>query len=155
VVELLEPFEAGQQPSGVSVSLNKAGAYPVYYDKENLVVEVKAHTMFAGYVYVDYFTTDRVVWHMFPNPKEQKNLVQPGSVLTVGDISGPVPWGIAPPFGLELVTVVTSKTPLFSPPRDDTESAEAFLYGLRQALARSVKADVTATLHFMLTQERR
>jgi type IV/VI secretion system ImpK/VasF family protein len=154
VVELLEPFMPRGQTPGVALRLNKEGTYPVYYAQENLVLEVQTPPQFAGYVYVDYFTTDQAVWHMFPDPREPQHRKQPGSILTVGEVSGPAPWRIAPPFGLELVTVVTSQTPLFAQPRSGNEPAAAFLHGLRQALTQSTTADVAVTFHFVLTQAR-
>jgi hypothetical protein len=153
VLGLLEPHQASGQSADLRVRLNKTGTPPVYVNKENLVIEVGTPGTLAGYVYVDYYTADQAVWHVFPNPGEPQNLVQPGGVLTIGDPGGASPWRVAPPFGLELVTIVVSKAPLFLQPRYGVEPAAAFLPALRQAFAEA-NTEVAATFYFVLTQER-
>ena len=152
VMGLLEASAESGSAARPAVRLNKAGERPVYYAKENLLVEVENLSTTARYVYIDYYTTDHSVWHVFPNPWESQHHAPPQSTLTVGAINGPSPWGIAPPFGLELVTVVTSATPLFAQPRYGIESAATFLSVLRQAVANT-DTEVGAAFSFVVTQE--
>jgi hypothetical protein len=61
---------------------------------------------------------------------------------------------ITPPFGQDLVTVIASKTQLFSTPRPDPgERAEVYIEALRQVLPKDVsKSEVAATFYFIKTQ---
>lgn len=155
VLALLEPFGAGTPPAALVTSLNKAGERPVYYAKEHLVIEVRvAAAASPQYVYVDYYTADHAVWHVFPNPQQPQHLTPSGGVLSVGDVNGPAPWSIAPPFGVEFVTVMSSPVPLFAQPRYGIESAATFLPVLRQALATQEAAAVRSTFHVVQTMER-
>jgi type IV/VI secretion system ImpK/VasF family protein len=156
VLDLLEPFQKrnDEQAFGLSASLNKQGALPIYYHNENFVVEVKTPTKFDSFVYVDYYSSDATVGHLFPNPQEPVNRSGPNRSLIVGNISGPQPWLILPPSGRDLVTVIASKTPLFATPRYEPESAEAYLKALSQALPKDVSnADMAATFYFIITRD--
>jgi type IV/VI secretion system ImpK/VasF family protein len=155
VVELLTPLhtQAQTQRLGLSLQLNK-GREPTYFHHENLIVDIRTPQTFASYVYVDYYTADKSVGHLLPNAKELKNSFPPNSVVTVGRPDGPQPWVIYPPFGLELVTVIASPTPLFSPARLEPEPAKDYLQVLRQALEQASASGLGATLHFLTTQER-
>jgi type VI secretion system protein ImpK len=105
VVEILEPFKAEGQASGLSARLNKSSSRPLYYKGDNLVVGVGVPA-FEGYVYADYYTVDATVSHMFPNPDEPQNFFKPNGSFTTGDVRSPLQWAIGAPFGLELVTVI-------------------------------------------------
>jgi type VI secretion system protein ImpK len=155
VVELLEPLKeyTETQRVGVLMQLNKQEARPVYRRGENLLVSIQTPAAFDSYLYVDYYTADQQVVHVFPNPAQSTNVMKPGASFTIGDLTGPLPWRISPPFGLELVTVMASKTPLFLPPRVDPEPAQAYLDMLRQALDRGSQAEVSATFSFITTQD--
>ena len=52
---------------GLTASLDKPGDSPLYYNNENFIIAVKAPTKFESYVYVDYYSTDETVGHLFPN----------------------------------------------------------------------------------------
>jgi type IV/VI secretion system ImpK/VasF family protein len=154
VLDLLEPFNKRneEQAFGLTASLNKPGA--LYANNENFSLEVRTPTKFESYVYVDYYSSDKTVGHLFPNPQETSNRFGPNSSYTVGRLNGPHPWSITPPFGRDLVTVIASKVPLFIPPRYEPESAEAYLKELRQALPKDVStADMAATFYFITTRE--
>lgn len=156
VVELLEPIKkyAEDNNSGLGVRLGKPDPLPLYTRGEQLVVEIKGPATFQSHVYVDYYTADGAVSHLFPNADEARNVLDPHGSYIVGDLKGPKQWNIAPPYGLELVTVIASKTPLFSPPRFDLgESTRDYLGLLRQALRSVPPADVTATFHFITTRD--
>jgi hypothetical protein len=156
VLDLLDPFHKRneEQAFGLTASLNKQGALPVYYHNENFVLEVKTPTTFGSFVYVDYYSSDATVGHLFPNPQEPVNRFGPNRSFIVGNPSGPQPWSILPPFGRDLVTVIASKIPLFSTPRYAPESAETYLRVLHQALPKDVSnADVAATFYFITTRD--
>jgi len=157
VLDLLEPFHRHNedQALGLTASLNKPGDLPLYYDNENFLVELRGPAKFESYVYVDYYSTDASVGHLFPNENERANRLGPNRPYTVGQLNGPHPWSITPPFGRDLVTVIASKAPLFSQPRPVSEPATTYLNDLRQALPRDVSTSETAaTFYFIRTQER-
>jgi type IV/VI secretion system ImpK/VasF family protein len=155
VLDLLEPIKKQAEDRGIDLvtSLNKAGNLPDYYDKESLLIRGKTPTQFDSYVYVDYYSADGMVGHLLPNLKETTNRLGANGSLAVGHPDGPQPLLIsAQPPGLELITVIASKTPLFSGLRNN-EPAESYLKELSQALSKeNVKLDVTATFHFIRTK---
>jgi type VI secretion system protein ImpK len=157
VLDLLEPFKKRneEQAFGLTSRLDKPGDPPLYYQNENFIVEVKAPAKFESYVYVDYYSTDETVGHLFPNAKETSNRLGPGRSYTVGQLSGPQKWEVLPPFGRDLVTVIASKAPLFLQSRPGAEPVKTYLQDLRQAMPRDVStADVAATFYFIQTQDR-
>jgi len=154
VLEFLEPLKKQAEDRGIDLvtRLNKEGNIPDYYDKESLVIMGKTPAQFDGYVYVDYYSTDGMVGHLLPNEMERTNRLGSNGSLAVGQPNGPQPLFIsAQPPGLELITVIASKTPLFSGLRNH-EPAESYLNELRQALSKEgVQPNVTATFHFIRT----
>lgn len=157
VLEILEPIQAVTPAAsvGLSMRLNEAGDPATYVRGNNLVVDITSPTAFDSHVYVDYYTADGWVGHMFPNPQEQGNVLRKGSTYTVGRLDGPQPWLISPPFGLELVTVIATKTPLFSPSRLQPEEAKPYIQVLRQVLDKDkiVPSEVVTTFHFIVTRD--
>jgi hypothetical protein len=71
---------------------------------------------------------------MLPNPQEINNEVKQAATLTVGGTSDKAQWQIQPPYGREMVTVISSPKPLFTPARTIPESAEDYLASLKEAL---------------------
>ena len=161
VMDLLEPLQkhAEAHDFGFKVRLvNKEGKQsPVYVQGENLIIEVTAPAQFASFVYVDYYSTDGKVYHLFPNPQEELNFLQPRSVYTVGQPGGPNEWKPQPPFGRELVAMIATKQPLvFTPkvPRYNAEPAGLYLDQLRQALPRDLaQAEIAATFYPIETRK--
>jgi len=158
VLDLLEPFkEHGEkQGFGLTMRLDKPGDRPVYKQYDNLTVTIQTPTKFASYVYVDYYTevTQSAVGHVTPNRRQKLQALAPGSTKTV-DLDSGLNLVINAPFGLELITVIASKTPLFgSTPRDDIEpSADTYLTELRRALPNDVvTSEVGAVFSFIITR---
>jgi type IV/VI secretion system ImpK/VasF family protein len=157
MLDLLEPLMSRneKQGLGLTASLDKPGNPPLYHNSESFSIAVKAPTKFESYVYVDYFSTDETVGHLFPNTIETSNRLAPNSSYTVGQLNGPRPWAITPPFGRDLVTVIASKAQLFAQPRPESEPVRTYLKDLRQALARDRStSDLAATFYFIQTQDR-
>jgi hypothetical protein len=164
VLDILEPVQkhAETHDFGLKVRLvNKEGKQsPVYVQGENLIIEVTTPAKFESFVYVDYYSTDGQVQHLFPNIKEPLNFLPPRSVYTVGQPDDKhVEWKPLPPFGRELISVIVTKQPLvFTPktPRYDPELASAYLDQLRQAIPRDealAKAEIAATFHPLETRK--
>jgi len=157
VLDRLEPFkEHGEKQSvGLGMRLDKTGNRPVYVKADNLILDLQAPTKFASYFYVDYYTAgpESAVAHLVPNQQKKIQAIAPGNALAV-DLHR-LGLQIQEPFGLELITVIASKTPLFSTPRNDAEPVEGYLNELRRALPSEVStAEVATMFYFITTRER-
>ena len=142
VLALLEPVQthADAHAFGFAARSNKASTPLVYTEGEDLLIEVTTPAQFESYIYVDFYDSDGRVHYLFFNP-ELNRPFPPQSVHTLGYADGQPVWGIGPPYGRGLVTVIASKTPLVFPPlepRDDPGSAALYLARLRQALPQDV-----------------
>jgi hypothetical protein len=162
VLDILEPVQkhAETHDFGLKVRLvNKEGKKsPVYVQGENLIIEVTTPAKFESFVYVDYYSTDGQVQHLFPNIKEALNFLPPHSVYTVGQPDDKhVEWKPLPPFGRELISVIATKQPLvFTPkaPRYDPESARSYLDQLHQAIPRDLsQAEIAAIFYPIETRK--
>jgi hypothetical protein len=156
VLELLEPIKKQAEDRGIDlvIGLNQAGDIPNYYDGESLVITGTTPTQFDSYVYVDYYGAEGMVSHLLPNSLVRLNHLKSNQALAVGQPNSASPSIVisANPPGLELITVIASKTPLFSVLRTNNEPARLYLNDLRQALSKAgVQPDVTATFHFLRT----
>jgi type IV/VI secretion system ImpK/VasF family protein len=157
VLAFLEPMQthAETHAFGLVARPNKSGAPPVYVQGEDLVIEVTTPAQFESYIYVDFYDNDGRVHYLFFNPEFNRPFT-PQSVHTLGYTDGQPAWGIGPPYGRGLVTVIASKTPLVFPPLepgDDAESAALYLSRLRQALPQEgMQAEVAATFFFIETR---
>ena len=155
VLEILEPIKKQAEDHGLDlvVSLNQAGDIPNYYAGQNLVITGKTPTKFESYVYIDYYNADGIVTHLLPNAFVRTKRLPSNQSLAVGQPNGSSPSFVisAKPSGLELITVIASKTPLFSVIRKD-EPAQSYINDLRQELSKeSRQLKVTATFHFIRT----
>ncbi|MGH7932986.1 MAG: hypothetical protein ACREQN_07430, partial [Candidatus Binataceae bacterium] len=75
--------------------------------------------------------------------------------LTVGGVNNRAQWQIQPPFGQEMVTVISSPKPLFTPSRLMPETADAYLSSLRGALATDAPTpDIAANYCFTVSADR-
>ena len=162
VLDILEPVQkhAEAHAFGLKVRLvNKEGKkFPIYVQGENLIIEVTTPEKFESFVYVDYYSTDGQVQHLFPNIKEALNFLPPRSVYSVGQPDDKhVEWKPLPPFGRELISVIATKQPLiFTPkaPRYDPESARSYLDQLHQAIPRDLaQAEIAATFYTIETRK--
>ena len=156
VLALFEPVQthADAHASGFAARPNKISTPLVYTEGEDLLIEVTTPAQFESYIYVDFYDSDGRVHYLFFNP-ELNRPFPPQSVHTLGYADGQPAWGIGPPYGRGLVTVIASKTPLVFPPlepRDDPGSAALYLARLRQALPQDMAlAEVAATFFFFET----
>jgi len=162
VLDILEPVQkhAATHNFGLKVRLvNKEDKKSlVYVQGENLIIEVTTPAPFESFVYVDYYSTDGQVQHLFPNIKEALNFLPPRSTYIVGQPDDKhVEWKPLPPFGRELITVIATKQPLvFTPkaPRYDPESARSYLDQLHQAIPRDLaQAEIAATFYPIETRK--
>ena len=162
VLDILEPVQKHAEAHDFALKvrlINKEGKQSqVYAQGENLIVEVTTPAQFESFVYVDYYSTDGQVQHLFPNIKEPINLLLPRYVYTVGQPDEKhIEWKPLPPFGRELITVIATKQPLvFTPktPRYDPEPARSYLDQLHQAIPRDLaQAEIAATFYPIETRK--
>ena len=106
VLDFLEPF----QQENMMTTLNKQGSPSVYYEGEDLVIDVTTPTKFPSDE-SDYYATDGMVGHLYPNLMEGAQEFKPNSVYTGRETDRPqrTPWKMGPPFGVDLITVIASK----------------------------------------------
>ncbi|MGE3536435.1 MAG: DotU family type IV/VI secretion system protein [Candidatus Tectimicrobiota bacterium] len=141
--EVLGLFEAlttpgASQVGALRVQPNKAGEPPGYVAGEDFTLEVSMPTRFTSYLYVDLYESDGLVRYLYSNQNLGKPLTA-GSTQTLGIEQGKPIWGVGPPYGRALVTVIASETPLVFPPPKPGEApgnASSYLERLQQALAQ-------------------
>lgn len=85
------------------------GANSVYTEGEKLLVNILADR--SASLQVDYYQADGQVVHLLPNALEP-NDIKSGQVFTLGKSDQTFQFEIAPPFGVEMLTVLASQAPL-------------------------------------------
>jgi type VI secretion system protein ImpK len=154
VMEVLAPFRNEERTSAFGLTINPSkGCDSTYYYKENLAVEIKAKRP-LNYLYVDYYEGDREeVAHMLPNPRRTDNALNDSRTITIGDAQDKQSWDIQPPFGREMVMVISSPRPLFSE-RPISETAGGYLASLEMALkSETSNPSVIADYCFTISAE--
>ena len=156
VLDLLEPIKKQAEDRGIDLvtSLNKAGNIPDYYDKESSGHHGENTNTVQQLCLCRLLRCRRHGWSPLSKLRLRGRIVwSPTGRLLSANPMVPGHFLLVPnPPGLELITVIASKTPLFSGVRND-EPAESYLKELRQALSKeNVKPDVTATFHFIRTK---
>jgi type VI secretion system protein ImpK len=152
VVELLQPLQARAHEAGVDLRVTlQRGCDTAYRLGEGLVFSVTAHAPLR-HVYIDYYVADReVVGHLYPGGADGDAPLT-ATALTIGGPGSATQWQVEPPFGMELITVISSPKPLL-PPRPITEKAAAYLDALRAALPNSgTSTEVSADYCFITTE---
>ncbi len=158
VIRILDPLKEASQKAGFNLHVQPSkGCDATYYNAENLTIDATADKPLR-YLYIDYYTADRAtVAHFFPNLYQPNNVVQ-GSSLSLGGENGSSQWhaDIRPPFGTEMLTVVSTPKPLFEQPRADyTENAEAYLSLLsHQIHGDAAQGGMAASYCFVTTQDK-
>ena len=99
---------------------------------DTLMVDVTTPAA-QSYVTVDYFVLDGNVVHLLPNAAARENLAPPRYTATIGSLGN---WVIGPPYGTEMLVLVTTSVPLFDAVRPDAEPGPAYLRALDERLAR-------------------
>jgi len=116
---------------------------------ERLTLDVQAPE-FDSYIYIDYFDAEGEVLHLFPNrrdplnfkPKRNRISFQPGSC-----------WILSGSTGEQLVSMVAAARPLFSGERPEVEKTGDYLAGLSDAIRKSPKAGIAASVLFFDLRE--
>lgn len=138
VVKLLTPYRQRNLDRHDGLAVTPTNGHSDRFVKDEQVVVKLTQANHDGYLYVDYYTVEGEVIHLFPNKREPNSgqIVPAGQQIDVGQ-SGVQGGGwitVEPPFGQELMTVVASPTPLYTGYRPDSEPAKDYLPLLKQAI---------------------
>ncbi len=125
---------AGLDPRALPVvAPHNHGAF--FRENESLVVEATATHLYGGYLYVDMVQKDGTVVHLRPIDVAQKTKVKPGERILVGRDGQK--FTVAPPFGTDMLVVVSAPEPLFETSRPQVENAADYFAALRDAMAKA------------------
>ncbi len=116
--------------------LDIGGANGLYRQGEALRIAVTAPAGPDGHLYIDYVDAqENSVIHLLPNEKTRpENRVAAGVQVVIGDRSGER-YQVRPPFGTNMILVVSTRRPLFDgPPPPLQEARDAYLARLAGAL---------------------
>lgn len=125
----------------------------LYFENESLVVEASATTQYDGYLYVDLIQHDGQVVHMLWTEEQVGGPAAAGQRFLMG--SQGQTFTVVPPFGTEMVMVVSSPVPLIKEARPQVEQAEAYLKRLKEGMdavhGSQSKQRVVSNYHFIRT----
>ena len=157
VVKILAQYKARNTDSGYGLAITPStGHSDRFLEGENVIVKLR-NANYDGYLYVDYFTVNGDVAHIYPNAGEPDSgrLIQSAEQFEVGATPSKT-WTVSAPFGQELITVIASPTPLYPEALPEIQTAEEYLPKMRQMLdANRGNAKLAATYLFMQTEPAR
>lgn len=133
---------------------------------------------YEGYAQLSYFISDRTLAHLYPSAlARQLDITPPGGRLQPNkidemasrkfpagatvDIGDPktrglkgedAGWQVGPPYGLDMLVIITSTEPLFATPRPAEESPDAYLRDLQSAMARAASRGVRVNARAVLVE---
>jgi type IV/VI secretion system ImpK/VasF family protein len=153
VVDILKDYKARNDDGQYGLTVSPfTGHSERFIEGEKITVKV-TEANYEGYLYVDYYTVTGDVAHIFPHPQESESGRTFGSSeqLTIGEEGRG--WVVCPPLGQELITVISSPTPLYTEALVEAEAAKDYLPKLRQMLeANRGNARLAAAYLFMQTE---
>jgi len=146
LMRVLGRYWVASRTAGVSLRLNPgSGRGGNLAAGDTLMVDV-ATPDYQSYVSVDYFVLDGNVVHLLPNAAARENLAPPRYTATIGSLGN---WVIGPPFGTEMLVLVTTSVPLFDGLRPDAEPGSAYLRALDERLAAIAGAHGAIAVDFL------
>jgi predicted Ser/Thr protein kinase len=137
LMRVLGRYWGASRAAGASLRLNPgSGRGGNLAAGDTLMVDVSTPA-YQSYVSVDYFVLDGNVVHLLPNAAARENLAPPSYTATIGSLGN---WVIGPPFGAEMLVLVTTSVPLFdgvrpNGVRPDAEPGPTYLRALDERLA--------------------
>ncbi len=153
VVDILKAYKARNDDGQYGLTVTPfTGHSDRFIEGEKITVKV-TEPNYEGYLYVDYYTVTGDVAHIFPHPQESESgrSFGNGEQLTIGEEGRG--WVVCPPLGQELITVISSPTPLYNDALPEAEAAKDYLPKLRQMLeANRGNARLAAAYLFMQTE---
>jgi serine/threonine protein kinase len=154
-LEVLRSFVEANRDRNLSLAVGTAGTDGHFREGDDLFLTIKAPEQHS-YLYVDYFSLDGNVVHMLPNSMSRDNRLADSGQTTLGNGGPGDSWTVGEPFGTELITVISSPTPLFSKVRQEVEPSTGYLADLQKALARVSRSagttGIVAEISFIHTE---
>ena len=157
VVALLKPFKARNDDGRHGLQVTPTTGHSDRFTEGERVTVKLLQANYDGYLYVDYYTVDGSVIHLYPNKREPESgrLIRSAEQFNVGE-KIPEGWLVGPPFGQELITVVSSPTPLYAAERAEYEPASTYLPRLRELLdTNQGNEKLAANFLFLQTEPKR
>ena len=152
-LEVLRPLVQANRDRNLSLAVGNPGTDERFHEGDQLVLTIKAPGRHS-YIYVDYFSLDGNVVHMLPSPASRDNRLSGQTTLGNGGPGGS--WTVGEPFGTELITVISSPTPLFANVRQEVEPTAGYLADLQKSLAKMGRdagtAGIAAEVSFIHTE---
>lgn len=152
VIALLNPYRERNLDERMGLQVKPTtGHSDRFFNGERIIVELQ-QANYDGYLYVDYYSVEGQVAHLFPNAMEPDSgrLLKAGERFNVGEAERT--WSIGAPFGQELITVIASPTPLFDGQRPEIEDdARGYVELLKEKLAGG-QADPKLAAHYLVLQ---
>ena len=104
--------------------------------RSGVLVSVTAPSAYDGYLYVDYIDgQEKFVAHLLPNDLRPDNHVIAGQQIVIGKMPQEIArYGFQPPYGTNLVIVLSTRRPLFDAPVSKWSELAQFLPKFAQAL---------------------
>ena len=156
VVQVLAQYKARNEDANHGLTVTPStGHSDRFIEGEKVTIKV-TQPDYDGYLYVDYYFVDGNMAHIFPHPNEPDSgrLIKAGEALVIGNT--PEGWEVGAPFGQELITVISSPTPLHDGSQPAFDKAEDYLPRLRRMLeANRGNQKLAATFLFMQTEPAR
>ena len=108
VVDLMRQHFPNGGAFPLRVWVNK-GSEEMYAEGEHLLVHVWSEQ--SAHLQMDYYQADGQVVHLLPHPLDH-NRVEAGEIFSWGQPGNTFQFTVVPPFGVEMLTVVASRSPL-------------------------------------------
>jgi serine/threonine protein kinase len=155
VITTLGPYWVAHRRAGggASIRLAVANARPgnLLTEGDSLMVDITTARA-ESFATVDYFEADGNVVHLLPNAKARDNRAPARYTATIGGLGN---WMIAPPFGNEIVALVTTPAALFDTPRPEIEPGADYLRAIEQRLARAGAGNIAVDFVQISTRARK
>jgi serine/threonine protein kinase len=140
VIATLGPYWVAHRRAGggASIRLTVPNARPgnIVTEGDSLMVDITTAGA-ESFATVDYFEADGNVVHLLPNARARDNRAPAHYTATIGSLGN---WMIGPPFGNEIVALVTTPAPLFDALRPEVEPGADYLRAMEKGLARASAA---------------
>lgn len=130
--EILHGFTLLNSGVGSGPSVRPFNHGQIYRQGENMEIEATAPGDTASFIYVDFVQQDGSVVHLLPTGDDPENQFGAGARLVLGQ--GAQRYRVEPPFGTEMMMILSSPVPLFTQARPQVEPAQEYLGALRAAL---------------------
>jgi type IV/VI secretion system ImpK/VasF family protein len=142
VVKMLAPYRQRNLDRHDGLAVTPTTGHSDRFVKDEQVIVKLIQANHDGYLYVDYYTVEGEVFHLFPNPSEPLSgqLIPASREIDVGrSPDGSI--HIDAPYGQELITVTSSPNPIYPGVRQPIEPAKAYLPILKQGIESNRSSD--------------